>query len=130
MGSTYIKKGDKIIEIPSNDKLCETIREKLEYQDELINRYKSLYEEAKSESYKDNELSKLKEQVDDLNNQLITGFGITADEQNNINNWIRHHNHDYGKYPLDYSYNFVRTPLGVVGKVQCVCGKEFVFKDI
>lgn len=130
MGSTYIKKGEKIIEIPSNDNLCEIIKEKLNRQEELINHYKTLYEEAKSRTYKDKELLRLDAENNELRSRLTCSFEIDPDEQNKINNWIQHHDHDFKKHLLDWSYIFTRTPIGVVGKVRCSCGKEFIFKDI
>lgn len=130
MGSTYIKKGEKIIELPSNDALCEIIREKLDRQEELINHYKTLYEEAKSQTYKDEELLRLDAENKELRSRLTYSFEITPEEQNKINNWIQHHEHDFKNHLLDWSHIFTRTPIGVEGKVRCSCGKEFIFKEL
>lgn len=130
MGSTYIKKGEKIIEIPSNDNLCEIIQEKLNRQEELINHYKTLYEETKSQIYKDEELLRLDTENKELRARLTCSFEITSEEQNKINNWIQHHDHDFKNHLLDWSYIFTRTPIGVEGKVKCACGKEFIFKNL
>lgn len=130
MGSTYIKKGEKIIEILPNDDLCEIIAEKLNRQEELINHYKTLYEEAKSQTYKDEELLKLDTENKELRTRLARSFEVTPEEQNKINNWIQHHDHDFKSHLLDWSYDFTRTPIGIAGKVRCSCGKEFIFKEL
>lgn len=82
----------------------------------------------KEEYYKDEELQKMKAEVEKMQNDLWRGFPISEEEEKAIVSWTIKHSHNCSKH--NYSYIFVNTPLGVSGTVRCSCGAKFEFQEI
>lgn len=110
------------------------------------NRIKYLEEEnklLKEESYKDNELQKMKEKLDRMEKDYWRGFPISKEEEVAIEEWKKKHDEEeHNIKTLDdrlraggciggrYSYHFVPTSIGTSGVVRCSCGAEFKFQEI
>ena len=117
------------------------------YLDEIKNDYvkktktiETLREELnnfKKETYKDEELSKMKNRLTEMEKNYYRGFPLSETEQKQIHEWIVNHENIYhGGYPCyhgasggGYSYEFYPTGIGTFAK--CICGscKLKAFKE-
>lgn len=92
------------------------------------------------EIYKDNELNKMKTELDNLKKEYYRGFPISEDEQKQIIEWRKKHEAEvHNCYTLDdrlrrggtvgggYTYEFIPTSIGIVGIIKCSCGAKFTF---
>lgn len=99
-----------------------------------IDRLDKRIKELESESYKDEELSKLKEEIERLNKLLNNGFHIDENTSANIDNWIKSHESehggDHGCCGGKYSYIFIPTSIGVFASVKCSCGAKYDFSEV
>lgn len=108
-----------------------------------IERLRNENANLKNEACKDGELSKLKEERDKALEDYYRGFPITEKEKDAINKWKNKHEEEiHGLTTLEekiyyggvsggtYSYIFIPTTLGTIGKIRCACGMEFVFQDL
>ena len=94
------------------------------------------------EHFKDEELSKMKEELAEARKELNRGFPVSEDEWNRLKEWQRQHeeevhgadyaNHKYmkcGAIGGNYTYKFVPTSIGTFGTCICSCGAEFDFQE-
>ena len=94
------------------------------------------------EHFKDEELSKMKEELAEARKELNRGFPISEDEWNRLKEWQRQHeeevhradyaNHKYmkcGAIGGNYTYKFIPTSIGTFGTCICSCGAEFDFQE-
>ena len=104
----------------------------------VISRNEYLEEEikrVKSEAYKDEELSKLKEKYDQMSNGYYRGFPISEKDDKKINEWIEK---QMGKNPSiggaiggRFKYQFLPTGVGTVGTViDTFTQDRFTFCDL
>lgn len=123
------------------------------YCDDLESRIESLEKEnreLRDEHYKDLELQKMQQELENTQRKIseirkssLRGFPITEDEETTIEKWKEDHDRDvHGLSTPDlrykaggcsggrYTYKFVPTSLGTIGKVICSCGAEFQFQDL
>ena len=97
----------------------------------------------KSEKYKDEELAEMKRELDEAREALRRGFELRESECKAIEGWKREHEEkEHGAKTVEqrirlqgvsggrYSYEFVPTGIGTIGKVRCSCGAEFCFRDL
>ena len=82
--------------------------------------------ELKSEHYKDEELSKMKDRLDNMYKEYCQGFPITDKEEREIRKWKNRH---FSRNST-FTYEFIPTEIGIVGTVKCSCGDEFVFRKL
>lgn len=109
-------------------------------------RIKYLEEEnkkLKENNYKDNELSKMKSQLYEMQKDYWHGFPISEDEEKSIEKWKKKHDEEvhgltnnHLRMKADgccggrYSYRFIPTSFGTSGIIRCSCGAEFEFQEI
>lgn len=97
----------------------------------------------KEENYKDNELQKIKQQLERMKADYWRGFPITEKEEKAIEEWKKKHEEEVHGLTTDkmrlkaqgvsggrYSYHFVPTTIGTSGVIRCSCGAEFEFQEI
>ena len=87
----------------------------------------------KSEAYKDEELQKMKSELDEMRNDYNLGFPISKEEHKQIKNWMTEHNKCHsnsGAIGGGYTYCFTPTSIGIIGTVKCTCGSEFTFREL
>lgn len=125
------------------DKCIDALKQR---NDDQISRIKYLEAEnkkLKDKSYKDNELKKMKDSLEQMKKDYWRGFPISEDEEKSINKWKENHETEiHGVTTLNqklkrggciggnYSYHFIPTSIGVSGKIKCSCGAEFEFCEI
>lgn len=111
------------------------------YVSHLIESNKALTfecERLKTEQYKDQELAKMKSELDELRKEYDLGFPMTQEECDAITAWkTKHENEKHGGYPAyfgaiggNYTYKFVGTSIGICGSIECSCGECFNFREL
>lgn len=95
----------------------------------------------RDEHFKDNTIQKLSAEVEKLRSDIQRGFNITEEEEEAIREWKKKHIKEkhpnainnpayFGAIGGEYTYEFKPTSIGVVGKIKCCCGDEFVFQKL
>lgn len=127
----------------STEKIINDITQELNWKDRRIEYLEEENKKLRDEHYKDDEISKMKYQVETMRKDMLRGFPISEKEKGKINEWM--HEHDVKEHGLDsldkrikvcecvggrYTYEFIPTSIGVVGTVKCSCGKEFTFQEL
>ena len=92
-------------------------------------------ERLKSEAYKDEELSKMKERYDQMSNDYYRGFSISEEEDKKIHEWIGKQTDKRpgigGVSGGRFTYQFTPTGLGTFGIViDGFTGDKFTFQEI
>lgn len=108
-----------------------------------IERLRNENANLKNEAYKDSELAKMKEERDRAREEMHHGFPISESEYKAINDWKEKHDAEKhnartvkermrleGVCGGRYTYIFVPTTIGTVGKIKCSCGECFTFQDL
>lgn len=125
----YWKSSDvgDVIQIMRIDDICKMLKVKFNDIANSRDYWKNEFQKSQSESYKDDEIQKLKKENAELKEQLKYGFGLTKSENDEILKWKRSHGCD----ECTLVYHFTPTPLGLYACVECDrCGKKFIFKII
>lgn len=112
----------------------------LEYQNKRLSEENS---RLKNENYKDEELFKMKTQLEKMQQDYYRGFPISEEEQKSIREWMDKHDEEVhhartlgDKLKLGgccggrYTYEFTPTSIGTIGTVKCSCGAKFTFQDM
>lgn len=134
---SFDKNGNPRIVYPLEEAL-DSIKDYFHNTEKTIEKLQSENEKLKNNVYKDEEITKLKIENDDLwesiHNSIHSGFPINKEEMNRINNWRDSHNKtcncrgDVSGYR--FTYSFCSGGLGTIGSIKCICGEEFVFREI
>ena len=90
---------------------------------------------VKDEKYKDNELQKMKNELNTMRKEYYRGFPISKAEEEKINEFIKKHNEIHGSYHGcsggGFTYIFYPTAIGTSGVIRCdLCKEEFEFQKI
>lgn len=99
------------------------------------NRNEYLEEEIKklkSEKYKDEELTKMKEQYDRMMEDYYRGFPISKKEQQKIGEWIdKLPKSNEGVIGGRFRYEFVPTSIGTIGTIiDTFTGEKLTFQEL
>lgn len=119
---------------------------KIRHEDNLekIDKFREENRKLREEYDKDEEVRKLKEDLDIARKDNLRGFPITEDEQQKINDWKSRHDREmHGLNNLEeklaaggaiggrYYYKFTPTSIGTVGEIVCdCCGESFAFLEL
>lgn len=135
----FINIDGKITEIPSIDKICKILKRKFETtltQNEVLRKQ---VDQLTDENWKDKELQKMKQQLEEACDHAYRGFPITKEENVKISNWIKEHeasaHNNSETFPRggaiggSYQYIFTPTGIGIFGTVKCSCGEKFDFRS-
>ena len=125
------------------DTFVEDIKHELQGKDIRIKYLEKQNQELHDEKYKDNELSRMEDELKTMKENYYRGFPISEEEQKSIREWMDKHDEEVHRArTLDdklklagccggrYSYHFVPTSIGTIGTVKCSCGAEFTFQDL
>lgn len=83
--------------------------------------------DVRSEKYKDEELAKMKAEVDHLEHLNRIGFSITDEEHQQIREWTSKHYEEF-HHPL-FKYTFYPCEIGTAAEVVCqACLRSFQFR--
>lgn len=136
---THDEHGD-FIKVPEIDKLCQTLKTKFLEQERQNEHLKLELKKITDEKWKDEELQKMKEEMDTVKANARRGFPISKKEYENAMNWIN--NHELVKHPRpddapprggaiggSYTWKFTPTSIGTFGTVYCSCGDHYTFQE-
>ena len=92
-------------------------------------------ERLKSEAYKDEELSKMKEKYDQMSKDYYRGFPISEKEEKKIDEWIEKQmeKHPSGRSTIGgrFTYEFFPTSIGTDGSIiDGLTGDKFNFQEL
>ena len=89
-------------------------------------------ERIKSEAYKDEELSRMKEMYDGMRADYFRGFPISEKEEEKIHEWMDSlPEAASGAIGGRFSYSFTPPGIGVVGTVtDLITGQKFTFQGL
>lgn len=127
----------------SFDECIKVLKKHEEYQRQRIDWLVQENNKVKEDTYKNEELKKLQERVEELERENRRGFPISDEEQEDINEWItRHEREVHGAVTVQdrmklagaigggYTYKFIPTSIGTIGYITCTCGCEYCFSDL
>ena len=102
-------------------------RESILWYKSMADRLREKVNYLESENYKDEELQKMKAQLEKIQEDYRRGFPITKEESDDINKWKKNHdatehgNADgyHGAIGGGYTYEFIPTSIGSFGTCFC-----------
>ena len=125
------------------DNFVEDIKKELHGRDTRIQYLTEQNKELYDEHYKDNELSRMKKSLEEMQKKYNRGFPISKQEEDKINKWIENHEAEvHHCHSIDdrlkrggcsggtYTYEFIPTSIGTIGTIKCSCGAEFTFQEM
>ena len=86
--------------------------------------------ELKSEHYKDEQLSNMKDKLNKMEKDYYRGFPISEEEEEQINKFQDKYRKYYGAIGGAFTYKFTPTSIGVIGEVIAPNNESLVFKDL
>ena len=86
--------------------------------------------ELKSEHYKDEQLSNMKDKLNKMKKDYYRGFPISEEEEEQINKFQDKYRKYYGAIGGAFTYKFTPTSIGVIGEVIAPNSESLVFKDL
>ena len=86
--------------------------------------------ELKSEHYKDEQLSNMKDKLNKMKKDYYRGFPISEEEEEQINKFQDKYMKYYGAIGGAFTYKFTPTSIGIAGEVIAPNGESFTFKEL
>lgn len=92
-------------------------------------------ENIKSDTYKDEQLTQMKEKYDKMKTEYQLGFPISEDENKKINAWIDKQNkknsNNGGAIGGRFHYEFIPTSIGIIGEItDILTNDKFTFREL
>lgn len=120
-------------------KALNILEQTIEHKNRVIETLRDNNKHLQDENYKDEELARMKKELEAERKAKANGFEIWEDEWKAIKAWQDEHELGFHKntsgFPRGgaiggcYKYEFVPTSIGIFGTVKCNCGAKFDFRD-
>lgn len=127
--STYDQKTGEHYRVGGLDESLTSIKLRFNYLADELEKLKEENKNLKKEHYKDDELCRMKQELNDAKTGLMRGFSISSLEGKIIDDFVSSH---YKKHPKKFYfyYTFKPTELGVFGEITCdCCGETCCFQE-
>lgn len=118
------------------DELKDTVNKRINTYEQMNKTLQEENEALKSEYYKNNEIQRLKQKNDEMQEALNRGFEISKTEDEKLRAWQKKHieekhggNAYAGAIGGRFSYEFIPTGIGTFGTCKCICGDSFNFQE-
>lgn len=119
------------VTVPTLDKLLLVIKDKVMRLQEEVEYWKNQYQTVSDEKFKDEELTRMKKELEEAKSRMHRGFDVTEDEWKAIHEWMEQFRDcDYGTIGGGFTYEFMPTGIGTVGTVKNISGKSFTFREL
>lgn len=119
----------EFITVPPIEELCLILKDKFLRQEETIKRLMEENKRLKSDAYKDEELSKMRSELDKIRKEYYNGFPISDEEKKKIDEWKKSRMFKQFSKIGGFTYKFSPTPIGTSGIITD--GKEeFTFREL
>lgn len=111
--------------------LLQEIQDRYDYQVQLNEKLYKQNQELIDKTWQDETMAELKAENKRLEKDYWRGFSISEEEEKSVEEWRINHKHaDSGAIGGGLTYSFIPTSIGTIGKVKCICGSEFCFRDL
>lgn len=121
------------VSVPEMDQLCATLKDKFCRLSDTNEYLTEQLENLKKDTFKDEELSKMKAELEALKADYYRGFPISKKEKESIDKWMNEHEKihkgGHGTIGGKYTYVFNPTSIGTIGTIKCSCGECFEFQN-
>ena len=116
------------------DRAIKTIKDELDRNKRMISDLREENTKLKYAAYQDEELQKMKTELEETRKDYNRGFPISEEEHKHIKAWMTEHEKRHSNYSGaiggGYTYCFIPTSIGIIGTVKCTCGAEFTFREL
>lgn len=133
----------KITKVYDLDDCLKAIKVRNEDNEKRIKSLEDKNRQLRDSHYKDEEMQKMKSELEVMREEYYRGFPITKEEQEAIETWkVDHSANAHGLKTIEdrlrvgrdiggsYTYEFIPTSIGVIGYIKCQCGEKYCFSDI
>ena len=140
---TYDTETGEFTQVYELEKCLRAIRVRNSDNERRIKYLEEENKKLKENNYKDEELSKMKQQLDEMQKDYWRGFPISEDEEKAIEEWKKKHDEEVHGLTTNklrmkaegvsggrFHYLFLPTSIGISGKIVCSCGAKFEFQKI
>lgn len=140
---TYDTETGEFTQVYELEKCLRAIRVRNSDNEKHIKYLEEENKKLKENNYKDEELSKMKQQLDEMQKDYWRGFPISEDEEKAIEEWKKKHDEEVHGLTTNklrmkaegvsggrFHYLFLPTSIGISGKIVCSCGAKFEFQKI
>lgn len=119
------------ITVPTLDKLLLIIKDKVMRLQEEVEYWKTKYQITSDEKFKDEELIRMKKELEEAKMRILRGFDITEEEHKAIYEWMEQfRGRNYGAIGGGFTYEFTPTGIGTIGTVKNINGESFTFREL
>lgn len=123
----------EFVRVPAFDECIKGIVERNKSQVARIQYLEKENAELKATQYKDEELQRMKKEIEKLQKRVMNGFLLSEEQSKMIKEWEAQHIkefHTYNGQPTkiglcggNFTYTFLPTSIGTFLTVKCGCGK-------
>lgn len=130
------------ITVPPYEEILESARRRFESYESTVGRLSARIAELESETYADEKMAEMKAEVEEARRAMSRGFCISDEEWDKIHAWQREHLRDAhgiddehqhlyaGATGGAWTFTFIPTSIGVIGRVSCHCGEKLTFQEL
>lgn len=132
----YKFKNGEYIKIETIDEICNNFKNLYQDQNERIEYLLEENKKLRSENYKDEELQRMQQELEEARTKLHLGFPITIEENTAAASWQQQHIKKYhngnsyaGVIGGMFDFCFIPTSIGTIGICECSSCRSKALKE-